>query len=261
MVQVLKFSQASLVRDGNSVVSNVNWEVTSDQRWIILGANGAGKTSVLDMAAGWEVPTSGHVTVLDEDLATADPEWLRPRVGYASSSMTKRIPPTETVSDAVITAAYAAAERRGEQFEDLDIRRARRVLAEWRLEAFSDRTLISLSEGEAKRMQIARSIMTDPELLLLDEPTAGLDMGSREEILQMLGYFAGNPSAPAIVMVTHHVEEIPAGFTHVMMMKDGSVAHSGPIASTLTDANLTDVFGVKITVHNNDGRYFAQATL
>lgn len=261
MVQVLKFSQASLIRDGNTVVSAVNWEVSSDQRWIILGANGAGKTSVLDMAAGWEVPTSGHVTVLDEDLATADPEWLRPRVGYASSSMAKRIPPTETVSDAVITAAYAAAERRGEQFEDLDIRRARRVLAEWRLESFSDRTLISLSEGEAKRMQIARSIMTDPELLLLDEPTAGLDMGSREEILQMLGYFAGNPTAPAIVMVTHHVEEIPAGFTHVLMMKNGTVAHAGPIASTLTDANLTDVFGVKITVHNNDGRYFAQATL
>lgn len=261
MVQVLKFSHASLVRDGHSVVSDLNWDVTSDQRWIILGANGAGKTSLLDMAAGWDIPTSGQVTVLDEDLATADPEWLRPRVGYASSSMAKRIPPTETVSDAVITAAYAAAERRGEQFEDIDIRRARRVLAEWRLEGFSDRTLVSLSEGEAKRMQIARSIMTDPELLLLDEPTAGLDMGSREEILQMLGYFAGNPSAPAIVMVTHHVEEIPRGFTHVLLMKDGTAAHAGPIDSTLTEANLSDVFGVKISLFTNDGRYSAQATL
>ena len=261
MVQVLRFSNASLVRDGNTIVNNLNWEVTSDQRWIILGANGAGKTSVLDMASGWDVPTSGQVTVLDEDLASADSEWLRPRVGYASSSMAKRIPPTETVSDAVITAAYAAAERRGEQFEDLDIRRARRVLAEWRLESLSDRTLVSLSEGEAKRMQIARSIMTDPELLLLDEPTAGLDLGSREEIMQMLGYFAGNPSAPAIVMVTHHVEEIPRGFTHVLLMKNGGAAYAGPIASTLTSENLTDVFGVAVTVFANDGRYSAQATL
>jgi iron complex transport system ATP-binding protein len=175
--------------------------------------------------------------------------------------MSKRIPPTETVSDAVITAAYAAAERRGEHFEDLDIRRARRVLAEWRLEGLSDRTLVSLSEGEAKRMQIARSIMTDPELLLLDEPTAGLDLGSREEIMQMLGYFAGNPSAPAIIMVTHHVEEIPRGFTHVLLMKNGGTAYAGPLASTLTSENLTDVFGVSVTVYNNDGRYSAQATL
>lgn len=261
MVQVLSFNNASLVREGNTLINNLNWQVSSDQRWIILGANGAGKTSVLDLAAGWDVPTSGQVTVLDEDLATADPEWLRPRVGFASSSMSKRIPATETVEDAVVTAAYSAAERRGEEYDELDLRRARRVLNEWRLGDLAHRTVLSLSEGEAKRLQIARSIMTDPELLLLDEPTATLDLGSREEILQMLGYFAGNPSAPAIVMVTHHVEEIPLGFTHVLLMKNGTAAYSGPLATTLTSENLSDVFGVKVTVFNNAGRYTAQATL
>lgn len=261
MVQVLRFAQASFVRDGNTIVNNLDWEVTSDQRWIVLGPNGAGKTSVLELAAGWEIPTGGSVTVLGEDLASSDPEELRPRVGLASSGMAKRIPATETVSDAVVTAAYAAAERRGEDFDEIDVRRARRVLGEWKLEGLSNRDFGTLSEGEAKRLQIARSIMTDPELLLLDEPSAGLDLGSREEIMQMLSYFAGNPSAPAIIMVTHHVEEIPAGFTHVLILVDGSAAAAGPIATTLTSENLSSAFGVNVTVTESNGRYFAQATL
>ena len=131
-MKVLGFSNVSFVRDGNEILHDFSWKVSSDQRWVILGANGAGKTSVLELASGWEVPSSGSVEILGEDLATGDPEELRPRVGLASSGMTKRIPGTETVSDAVVTAAYAAAERRGEQFDDIDVRRARRVLSEWR---------------------------------------------------------------------------------------------------------------------------------
>lgn len=261
MVSVLKFDQASLVRDGNVIVDKLDWTVTSDQRWVILGPNGAGKTSLLEMAAGWEIPTSGSVTILDADLVSSDPEELRPRVGLASSGMAKRIPASETVSDAVVTAAYAAAERRGEIFDEIDVRRARRVLAEWKLDSLSGRAFGTLSEGEAKRLQIARSIMTDPELLLLDEPSAGLDLGSREEIMQMLGYFAGNPTAPAIIMVTHHVEEIPTGFTHVLLLVDGRVSASGPISSTLTSENLTKAFGVNVQLSESNGRYTAQAVL
>ena len=260
-MKVLDFSAVSFVRDGNTIIRDFSWTVESDQRWVILGANGAGKTSILELAAGWELPTTGSVVILGEDLASSDVEELRPRVGLASSGMAKRIPGSETVSDAVVTAAYAAAERRGEQFDDIDVRRARRVLSEWRLDQLSDRASGSLSEGEAKRLQIARSIMTDPELLLLDEPSAGLDLGSREEIMQMLGYFASNSSAPAIVMVTHHVEEIPRGFTHALLLSGGTVLASGPIGDVITSAHLTTAFGVEVTVHTHDGRFSATASL
>lgn len=261
MSSVFRLSHASLVRDDLPVLTDVSWDVDSSQRWVILGPNGAGKTSLLELIAAWELPTSGSAIVLGDDLNTADTDWLRPRVGLASSGMAKRIPASETVEQAVITAAIAAAESRGETFEELDIRRTRRVLAEWKLDKVADRAFGSLSEGETKRAQIARSIMTDPELLLLDEPVAALDLGSREEVMQMLGAFASNPSAPAIVMVTHHVEEIPRGFTHVLLLKDGVVVSQGPIDEMLTSANLSLTFGITVDVANESGRYWARARL
>ncbi|GAB2818896.1 ABC transporter ATP-binding protein [Alpinimonas psychrophila] len=259
MSLVLRLSNVSLERGGNTIVDNVSWEVTSDQRWVILGPNGAGKTSILELAAAWEVPTSGTALVLGEDLATGDPEEIRPRVGLASSGMAKRIPPTEIVVDAVVTAAYAAAERRGEVYEDIDLRRARRVLTEWRLEGLTNREVGTLSEGEQKRLQIARSIMTDPEVLLLDEPSAGLDLGMREELMSMLSAFASSSTAPAIIMVTHHVEEIPRGFTHALLLANGRVVAAGPLNETLTSDNLTKAFGVSVDVVNNNGRFSAAA--
>ena len=261
MTTVLELSNVSLVRDGATVLTDVSWSVDSSQRWVILGPNGAGKTSLLEMIAAWEKPTSGTAVVLGDDVGSADTDWLRPRVGLASSGMAKRIPATETVEQAVITAAFAAAESRGETFEEIDVRRTRRVLAEWRLDRVADRPFGSLSEGETKRAQIARSIMTDPELLLLDEPVAGLDLGSREEVMMMLGAFASNRSAPAIVMVTHHVEEIPQGFTHALLLNNGSVVDQGPLQTMLTSANLTKTFGVTVDVSSEGGRYWARARL
>jgi len=159
----------------------------------------------------------------------------------------------------VVTAAYAAAERRGEVYDDIDMRRARRVLGEWRLDALTNREVGTLSEGEQKRLQIARSIMTDPEVLLLDEPSAGLDLGMREELMSMLSAFASSPSAPAIIMVTHHVEEIPRGFTHALLLADGGVVAQGPLNDTVTGENLTRAFGVTVDVVNNNGRFSATA--
>jgi iron complex transport system ATP-binding protein len=259
MSLVLRLSNVSLERGGNRIVDDVSWEVSSDQRWAILGPNGAGKTSILELAAAWEVPTSGTAIVLDENLATGDPEEIRPRVGLASSGMAKRIPSSETVIDAVVTAAYAAAERRGEVYDEIDVRRARRVLGEWRLETLADREVGTLSEGEQKRLQIARSIMTDPELLLLDEPSAGLDLGMREELMLMLSAFASSSSAPAIIMVTHHVEEIPRGFTHALLLAEGRVVTAGPISEALTSENLSRAFGVNVLVTQDNGRFSAVA--
>jgi len=149
--------------------------------------------------------------------------------------------------------------RWNEDYEDIDERRALRVLAEWRLDQLADRTFGTLSEGEQKRVQIARAVMTDPELLLLDEPTASLDLGAREELLALLGRYAQAPTTPAMVMVTHHVEEIPVGFTHVLLLRDGGVVASGPLREVLTGDALTDAFGVPIALSEDRGRFSARA--
>jgi iron complex transport system ATP-binding protein len=173
--------------------------------------------------------------------------------------MARRLPAGETVLDVVMTAAYAVTGRWNEGYDEIDERRARRVLVEWKLDHLADRTFGTLSDGEQKRVQIARAIMTDPELLLLDEPAGSLDLGAREELVQLLGGFAQDPASPAIVMVTHHVEEIPAGFTHALLLRDGAVVAAGPLDEALTEATLADAFGIDIALTHENGRYSARA--
>jgi iron complex transport system ATP-binding protein len=205
-------------------------------------------------------PTSGTVTILGETLGRTDVFEIRPRIGFASSAMAKRIPREESVLNVVLTAAYSVTGRWNEQYENIDERRALRVLGEWKLDHLADRTFGTLSDGEQKRVQIARAVMTDPELLLLDEPTASLDLGSREELLGLLSGYASSPTTPAMVMVTHHVEEIPVGFTHVLLLREGAVVAAGPIEQTLTADSLTEAFGMPISLSAEDGRYAARAT-
>lgn len=259
MPQVLDFSDVVVRRDARNILDHLDWSVTDDQRWVVLGPNGAGKTTVLQLADTLVHPTSGAVTVLGQRLGRTDVFELRPRIGFASSAMAKRVPPTETVLDVVLTAAFSVLGRWNEDYEDIDTRRALRVLAEWRLEHLADRTFGTLSDGEQKRVQIARAVMTDPELLLLDEPTASLDLGAREELLALLGGYAQAPTTPAMVMVTHHVEEIPVGFTHVLLLRDGRSVAQGPLAQTLTEETLTEAFGMPIALSETDGRYAARA--
>src|SRR5688572_1316807 len=259
MPQVLEFSDVVVRRNARNIVDHLDWNVSDDERWVILGPNGAGKTTVLQMADTLLHPTSGTVSILDERLGRTDVFELRPRIGFASSAMARRVPPEETVLNVVLTAAYSVLGRWNEDYEDIDERRALRVLAEWRLESLADRTFGTLSDGEQKRVQIARAVMTDPELLLLDEPTASLDLGAREELLTLLGGYAQAPTTPAMIMVTHHVEEIPIGFTHVLLIADGRAVASGPIADTLTAEALTETFGVPIQLTEHDGRYAARA--
>ncbi|WP_454138356.1 ABC transporter ATP-binding protein [Microbacterium paulum] len=260
MPQVLEFADVVVRRNARNIVDHVDWTVTDDQRWVVLGPNGAGKTTVLQLAATLLHPTSGTVTVLDEQLGRTDVFELRPRIGFASSAMAKRVPPEETVLDVVLTAAFSVLGRWNEEYETIDERRARRVLGEWKLDQLAERTFGTLSDGEQKRVQIARAVMTDPELLLLDEPTASLDLGAREELLGLLGGYAQAPTTPAMVMVTHHVEEIPLGFTHVLLLRDGGVVAAGPIDETLTAQNLSVTFGMPIALSSDGGRFAARAT-
>lgn len=260
MVSVLAFRDVSYVREENIILQAINWQVESSQRWVVLGPNGAGKTSLLAMVAGAEHPTSGTVTVLGEQLGKTDVFELRNRIGFASSAQGKRIPDNETVLDAVLTAAHAVEGRWNEEYDSVDIRRAERVLAEWNLLEFRDHTFGTLSDGERKRVLIARAVMTDPEVLLLDEPAASLDVGAREQLLLLLEGYASSPSSPAMIMVTHHVEEIPAGFTHVLLLKGGQILASGPISDVLTSEKLTQAFDLPLTVTHDGERSWARMT-
>ncbi|SIR59576.1 ABC transporter ATP-binding protein [Microbacterium sp. RURRCA19A] len=260
MPQVLEFSDVVVRRNARDIVSHLDWTVSDDERWVVLGPNGAGKTTVLQLADTLIHPTSGSVTILGERLGRTDVFELRPRIGFASSAMARRVPPEETVLDVVLTAAYSVTGRWREQYDDIDERRALRVLAEWRLDHLADRTFGTLSDGEQKRVQIARAVMTDPELLLLDEPTASLDLGAREELLALLSGYASAPTTPAMIMVTHHVEEIPVGFTHVLLLRDGEIVASGPLSEALTADNLSATFGVQISLTQDAGRYAARAS-
>jgi iron complex transport system ATP-binding protein len=260
MSGALELSDLTVVRDGRNILDSVSWTVNSDERWVILGPNGAGKTTLLQIASATMFPSSGKAKILGEKLGKVDVFELRPRIGFASTALGRRIPANETVLDAVMTAAYSVTGRWNEEYDEIDVRRARRVLNEWKLGHLEGRLFGTLSDGEQKRVQIARAVMTDPELLLLDEPAASLDLGAREELLQLLGAYAGSSESPAMVMVTHHVEEIPPGFTHALLLADGAVQASGPIGEVITGELLSDVFGLELLVSSSEnGRYTARA--
>ena len=258
MTTVAQLNSVSVRREGSWLLHDVNWTVDSADRWVILGPNGAGKTTLLSLLASLMHPSEGEMTVLGEQVGKTDVFELRPRVGFASSEMAKRIPRGESVLDAVLTAAHSVTGRWHEEYDDIDIRRAQRVLSEWHLSHLSERTIGTLSDGELKRVQIARSVMTDPELLLLDEPAGSLDLGGREDVIELLDQFAAWSGAPAMVMVTHHVEEIPPSFTHALLLRDGEVFRHGPVTEVIASENLTELFDRSLTVVSSEGRFSAR---
>lgn len=260
MASVLEFDDVSLTRDGNAILSHISWRVNDDERWVILGPNGAGKTTMLQVAASTMHPSSGTATVLGERLGSSDVFELRPRIGFSSTALARRVPGTERVLDVVMTAAHSVTGRWNETYDEIDVRRAQRVLREWRLDHFEDRLFGSLSDGEQKRVQIARAIMTDPELLLLDEPAASLDLGAREELLLLLGAYASAPESPAMILVTHHVEEIPEGFTHALLLRAGQISSAGPLNEVMTSEHLSAAFGLSLSVTREGARFAARAS-
>jgi iron complex transport system ATP-binding protein len=259
MSDVLAFAGVTVRRGTATLLDDVTWEVEEGERWVVLGPNGAGKTTLLQIASGRMHPTTGVAGVLGEVLGAVDVFELRPRIGLASSAMAERIPRDEIVGNVVVTASYGVIGRWREQYDDLDHARAMELLAAIGADHLADRTYATLSEGERKRVQIARALMTDPELMLLDEPAAGLDLGGREDLVQRLGDLAEDTEAPAMVLVTHHVEEIPPGFTDVLLLREGRVVAAGPIPITLTADNLSATFGLPLVLEQHGQRYAARA--
>ena len=258
MPHVLEFSDVAVRRDGRNIVDRLSWAVDDDQRWVILGPNGAGKTTVLQLADTLIHPTSGEVTILEERLGRTDVFELRPRIGWTSAAVGDRIPRHELVRDVVVSASYGVVGRWREHYDELDHDRARELLVEIGAGGLLDRTFGTLSEGERKRVQIARALMTDPELLVLDEPAAGLDLGGREDLVATLSVLALDEFAPATVLVSHHVEEIPPGFTHALMLREGRAVASGPLPHVMTEQVLSETFGMSLELDEKDGRYSAR---
>ena len=259
MTDVLALAGVSVVRGSTTLLDDVTWEVEEGERWVVLGANGAGKTTLLQVAAGRLHPSSGVAGILGEVLGTVDVFELRPRIGLASASLAERIPLREVVHNVVVTASYGVVGRWREEYHHLDHARAAELLEAMGVEHLADRTFGTLSEGERKRVQIARALMTDPELMLLDEPAAGLDLGGREDLVGRLGELAADLTAPAMVLVTHHVEEIPPSFTDALLLRAGRVVAAGPLEPTLTDANLSETFGLPLHVERRGDRWTAWA--
>ena len=255
----LELADVTLQRSGHRLLDEVSWRVEEDERWVVIGPNGAGKTTLLSIAAAQTHPTSGYAEVLGEMLGTVDVFELRPRIGLTSALLAERVPRDERVRDLVLTAAYAVVGRWREDYQGMDESRADALLDRMGIAHLADRTFGTLSEGERKRAQIARALMTDPELLLLDEPAAGLDLGAREQLVGTLEGLAADPLAPAMVLVTHHVEEIPPSMTHVLLLREGRVVAAGPIDDTLTPWSLSECFRMPLGVERRDGRWTARA--
>ena len=247
-VEVLAITGATVRRGDRLLLDRVDFRVQAHERWVVLGPNGAGKTTLMQIASTRLIPTSGSVAVLGHAVGGVDIAELRPLIGWASAAMAGDIPPAEAARDVVLTGAWSVTGRWRERYEQVDEARADGLMRAWGIDSLARRTFGTLSEGERKRTLIARALMADPELLLLDEPGAGLDLGGREDLVSRLSILARDPSAPAQVVVTHHVEEIPPGFTHALLLRAGRLVAAGPIAQVVTTESLSATFDQPIAL-------------
>jgi iron complex transport system ATP-binding protein len=246
-------------RDGVPVLDGIDWQVGRSDRWVVLGPNGSGKTTMLQVAGARLWPTSGRVDVLGQELGHVDVRTLRARVALVSGAVTRQLRADVTARDVVASGRYGALETWWHTYTAADWEKADRLLAQGGVGEIAARSFGVISEGERQQVLLARALMSDPELLLLDEPFAGLDLGARERLLLRLTTLAGDDSSPPVVLVTHHCEEIPPGFTHGGLVRAGSLLAAGPLGDVITSENVSLCFDVAVTVGCNDGRWWSRA--
>ncbi len=256
--EALRFEHVTFVREGRRILDDISWAVRTDQRWLILGANGSGKTTLVRVASMYEHPSSGSVTALGETLGSTDVRQLRRRIGLMSAALGAQLRPQLSAQDTVVTAKFAALETWWHTYTDTDYRRARECLARLGVAHYAERTMATLSSGEQQRVLLARALMNEPGLLLLDEPSARLDLGGREQLVSALAELTTDPGAPPLILVTHHVDEVPPGMTHALLLREGAVLAAGEIDSVLTAEALSECFAMPLALERRaDGRLTA----
>ncbi|CAB4364773.1 MAG: ATP-binding cassette domain-containing protein [Actinobacteria bacterium] len=261
MASTLHLKNVSFVRDERVILAPLEWRVQPSERWLVLGANGSGKTTLLRIASLYEHPSSGTVDVLGERLGRTDVRQLRRRVGYLSAALAAQIRPELRCLDVVMTARYAALEPWWHRYTTADEARAIECLERMGVAWTATRSLGTVSSGEQQRVLLARTLMNEPGVLLLDEPSARLDLGGREQLVQALAELTLDPAAPPLVLVTHHLDEVPPGMTHTLMLRDGKVVARGPLSTALNSDSLSECFGLPLHLERRpDGRFSAWAT-
>jgi iron complex transport system ATP-binding protein len=255
----LRFDAVDLDRVTTAVLHSICWEVATGERWVILGPNGSGKTTMFELASGYLHPSRGSVEILGHRLGRVDVRKLREHIGIVSSAVAKKLVPSVTATGVVVSSLHGALEPWWHNYSDAELARAAELLSEAGFAAIKDRPFGVLSDGERQQVLLARALMTDPKLLLLDEPAAGLDMGGRERLVARLGALAAHPGSPPMVMITHHVEEVPTGFTHVLLLREGRIVTAGPIEDCLSAESLSAAFGLELVLEGSAGRWHSRA--
>lgn len=257
---VLEFAAVGFVRDGLTILADIDWRVARGERWVVVGPNGSGKTSLCRIASLYVHPTRGRLDVLGERLGRTDVRALRTRIGVTSHALADMIRPGLRAADVVVTGRHAALAPWWHDYDTADRARAKALLERFGLAKLADARFATLSAGERQRVLLARALVNDPALLILDEPTAGLDLTGREQLVHMLARVAADDDTATVVLVTHHIDEIPPGFTHILMLSAGRIVARGPLDQTLTAARLSACFGLALKIDRRDGRWTAWST-
>ncbi|MFT7601949.1 MAG: iron complex transport system ATP-binding protein [Acidimicrobiales bacterium] len=259
MESLLTLSGVSVTLDGNDILKRLDWAVAAGQHWVVIGQNGSGKSTLVRLAGLQLHPSTGLVELLGHELGKVDIRPLRARIGLASAGLADQLRPRLTAEEIVKCGRTGALEPWWHTYTDADSTRARVALSRVGLDGYAPRTYGTLSSGEKQRVLVARALVNDPEIVLLDEPTAGLDLGGREELVSALTTLANDPDGPATVMVSHHVEDIPGTTTHILALRGGVALAAGPINEVLSSALLSDVFGLDVELTKLGDRYAARA--